>query len=308
MSTYYAQPSVRFYAQQEMSTYTGFPPVTYPSTGILCYQDSNTGMMMTYEQPGATHWSHKFAGQPTYSSQPRQCHYYQSQKNSAGLRPVTEKSISIGSVVQLPKPSRRGENPLTCLKTGKQLDYPGYGHPVVIIELKRNPATNKVVALCCIISGNPKPSPYDPAIGARLPIHSHTEAMGPRPAYIASTFREEDIMVLENRSMAKQSYILTGNVYAIPIEFLMSFSNDWDHRLGANSYMNLRRHLGLPDKQWIDTRICATGRAPEWEVGTFAPLTSSPKNAKKALSDAALREKQMERDVSFILLHRYDAF
>jgi hypothetical protein len=128
----------------------------------------------------------------------------------------------------------------------------------------------------------------------------HTEAMGPRPAYVASTFREQDIMVLENRPMLKQSYILTGHVYAIPIEFLMSFSQPWEHRLTAASYQRLRQHLNLPEKAWIATRMYADGWAPQWEFGTFGPfIPSTPSTATRTLSDAALVEKHMERQVSF---------
>jgi hypothetical protein len=225
---------------------------------------------------------------------------FQPRKNSTGLCSVSEDSISIGSIVQLPRPSSDGENPLTCLKTGKQLDPQGYGHPVIIIDIKRNPVSNKLVALCCIISGNPKPSPFDPAVGARLPIDKHTESMGPRPPYVNSTFREEDIMVLETRRMLKQSYILTGHLYAISIEFLKAFSKPWDHRLSANSYKRLRQHLDLPERDWIDTELCATGRVPDWERGIFTPLASSSTTATRTLSDAAVLEKQMERNVSLI--------
>jgi hypothetical protein len=125
--------------------------------------------------------------------------------------------------------------------------------------------------------------------------------MGPRPAYVASTFREQDIMVLEDRPMLKQSYILTGHVYAIPVEFLMSFSQQpWEHRLTAASYKRLRQHLDLPERAWVATRMCAAGWVPQWEVGTFAPFTPSiPRAATRTLSDAALLEKQMERNVSF---------
>jgi hypothetical protein len=225
----------------------------------------------------------------------------QPRKKSDSLRSVRENSISIGSILQLPRPSKNGENPLTCLKTGKKLDLKGYGHPVVIIDLKRNPVTNTLVALCCIISGNPKPSQYDSTVGARLPIDKHTESMGPRPAYVSSTFREEDIMVLENRQMTKVSYILTNHLYAIPIEFLKAFSKPWDHRLSANSYKRLRQHLELPEREWIDTALCATGQVPDWEWGIFTPFTSSSsKTATRTLSDAALLEKQMERNVSLI--------
>jgi hypothetical protein len=78
-------------ARSNLSVFSAFSPITYSTNDTLCYKDSNTGIMMTIEQPGAPHWTEKYAGQSVYNTPPKRHHSartnIQARKNNPNTRP-----------------------------------------------------------------------------------------------------------------------------------------------------------------------------------------------------------------------------
>ena len=157
-----------------------------------------------------------FNKQNHYYKQPQQPHQTRrhsiSQSSSRENIPISENNVAIGSIVFLPS---QNSGCINCVQQGRKhvLENGGHNHPACILNMwDERPIGGEIMALCCLISSNPRPNPFEKL--SRLPISKLPKYLAPTTN---STFRPEDIIFLEREgTMYKQSYVLTNHVLRIP--------------------------------------------------------------------------------------------
>jgi hypothetical protein len=132
--------------------------------------------------------------------------------NFQGQTPLSQDNIAIGNIVFL-QPKNDDSATIKCIQPDCRMctiDDAAFNHPAVILQMWNEPTKGEIMALCCTISGNHRPSGHTRS----LPISRVPKDTTPNGS---STYHANEIMYLEKAgTMIKQSYILNDHVSSLP--------------------------------------------------------------------------------------------